>query len=301
MAPTSTTQTLHSVVHCYLTTLRNIAEAMGGACPPVGGPFESRMNRLRTRLSFNTSKEALELSATEVGMELEEYAAKSAAYIDQHARNYRQALELALAINRKQVQRQAYFVDRLRQLAHQMETASSPDDPGERSELISMQTAALASSLESMEHEAQSLLQEAEQVLKQLERRQVAEHPTDSATGLMTREEMERYLTFLGPATEEDRTRLLFTIHFEATEQQIPEVLYQTAKRLSGQWRHHDRVCRWGDRQFLVLFHGDAETAEKRGRQAIDQVEGRYALKGAGQVEVRCTYEVVPVGEPAHQ
>ena len=46
---------LHSMVHSYLATLLALSDALGEACPPVGGPHQQRLGRLRTRLSFDSN------------------------------------------------------------------------------------------------------------------------------------------------------------------------------------------------------------------------------------------------------
>src|SRR5271168_4070448 len=56
-AHTDPTAALHAIVHSYLSTLLAVAECLGSACPPVGGPYQHRLNRLGKRLAFDSSSE----------------------------------------------------------------------------------------------------------------------------------------------------------------------------------------------------------------------------------------------------
>src|SRR3974377_331731 len=83
---------LHSIVLSYLSTLLAVAECLGDSCPPVGGPYRHRLNRLGKRLAFDSSREAIEEGAAEVAKDLKEYTAKASTYLRCHGVELRRAL-----------------------------------------------------------------------------------------------------------------------------------------------------------------------------------------------------------------
>src|SRR5271170_3727083 len=82
---------LHRAVNCYYETLRVIANCVGEACPPIGSVYRHRLNRLRARLAFDSSTEALQESCATVEKELDDYAVRAASYLEKHATELRSA------------------------------------------------------------------------------------------------------------------------------------------------------------------------------------------------------------------
>jgi hypothetical protein len=54
---------LSTSVACYLTTLTAVADCLGEGCREIGTPYRKRIERLRARLSFQPTREALKQSA----------------------------------------------------------------------------------------------------------------------------------------------------------------------------------------------------------------------------------------------
>src|SRR5579863_2694795 len=75
---------LHRAVNCYHETLLAMSNCMGDACPPIGGVYRHRLQRLRARLAFDSSPEALQESCATVEKELAEYAARTSSYLEEH-------------------------------------------------------------------------------------------------------------------------------------------------------------------------------------------------------------------------
>src|SRR5260370_9745676 len=92
MADTDILHSLHTTVHCYLATLLATADCLADACPHVGGPYRTKLNRLKSRLAFDSSAEAVEESAAKVASELKDYSSKAAAYLESHAQGFRHTL-----------------------------------------------------------------------------------------------------------------------------------------------------------------------------------------------------------------
>ena len=57
---------LQSALSGYLSTLAAIADCVGEACPEVGAPYRQRLHRLRNRLAFQMTPDAVEESASAV-------------------------------------------------------------------------------------------------------------------------------------------------------------------------------------------------------------------------------------------
>jgi GGDEF domain-containing protein len=261
---------VHSMVHSYLATLLALSDALETACPSVGTPHQQRLGRLRTRLSFDSNKEAIEASSNVVRAELQDFAAKSHDYVTSTTGEWKRAAEEIRNLGSGLIKRQRFYATRLRELAAKL----GPEQSGP-----------LTSCAESMDNDAQSMLSCMQDILLGVETRLAAAEVVDSATGLMNRRELERRI-------ERQRTdgepgvRLLFSVSFENGLASPNPVLRQIASRLTAQLRPEDLIGRWSEREFLVLFRASADIAERRGVQVAELLNGNYSCEG-GPVEVR--------------
>jgi GGDEF domain-containing protein len=279
---------LHATVHCYLSTLQSVAECLGGACPPVGGPYQHRLSRLGKRLAFDSSKDAVEESCAEVSKELINYAAQASAYLRCHGAELRRAIEGLEEIVRTMAQRQDFYAARLRQFATHMETTDYPEDPERRAETIALQAAGLNTCVESMGHESQSSMERMRAELAGVEQRLAESEITDPVTGLTNRREMERRIHL---AAEGDAVPVLVRFDFGAP---VPlEAARQVGARIGSQFRYNDVVCRWSEHEFLVLFQGTREIAEARAGQVVPWVAGRYLLDTGEIIEIHVEASLV--------
>jgi len=73
---------------------------------------------------------------------------------------------------------------------------------------------------------------------------------------------------------------------FELTGAVSDEVAQQVAARLTSHFRHQDLICRWTDREFLVLFKGAPEIARSRTDQIVPWIAGKYALDNGESAEI---------------
>jgi len=104
---------------------------------------------------------------------------------------------------------------------------------------------------------------------------------TDPSTGLLNSREIERQMDAYR-ASGVPFSLLEFELHGSITE----PVMKQAASRIEKQFRHRDRIARWSEREFLVLFQGPPEVAETRARQVAKLLAGPYELHTGGHVEV---------------
>jgi len=264
---------LHTAVDCYLSSLLALANCLGDACPEIGGLYRHRLTRLRSRLAFDSSPDAMEESTRAVAAELQEYAAKASGYVAQHGRELKSAISALEEIIRSLAQRQDFYGARLRQFAAQMERTAYPSDPEHLQEVVALQAAGLKSCVESMAHETHSLMTRMHNELAAIEQRLKEAEVTDPLTGLMSRREMERQIESRKAAGNPP-----VLLQFQLTGDISDEVAKQVASRLASQFRHKDFVSRWTDSEFLVLFQGPVEIAQMRAEQIVPWVAGRYLL-----------------------
>ena len=263
---------IHSIVHSYLATLLALSDAVEAACPAVGGPHQQRLGRLRTRLSFDSNKDAIEASATVVRAELRDFAAKSSEHIALTTGEWKRAAEEVCSLGMGMIKRQRFYSTRMRDIAAKLENGNA---------------AALLSCAESMDNDAQSILSRMRDLIEGVEARLAEAEVVDQATGLMNRRELERRIE-TRRMTGDPVVRLRFDISFEGPETARAQVLRQVASRLTAQLRPEDLIARWSDSEFVILFNGAEEIAERRGPQVAGLLTGRYAL-AEGPVEVRAT------------
>ncbi len=281
MTETEQLNALHTAVSSYLTTLLAVSECIGEACPEVGGPYRHRLGRLRSRLAFDTTPEAIIESTVVVERELKDYSKKTANYIAHHGIELRRAIEGLENIVTSLAQRQDFYGARLRQFAEQLQTTPYPSDPEHLAEVVALQSAGLLGCVESMANDAQSLVTRMRMELADVTERLKDAEVTDHITGLMNRREMERQIE-LRTAAGDDPVILVFELDGEVGD----EIAQQFAMRLTSHFRHHDLVCRWTDREFLVLFKGAREIAQSRSEQIVPWIAGTYVLDNGTAVEI---------------
>jgi GGDEF domain-containing protein len=277
----STVDALHTAVNCYLSTLLAVSNCVGAACPEVGGLYRHRLNRLRKRLAFDSSPEALEEGRATVETELNDFASRASTYVSQHGIELRSAVSTLEDIVRSLAQRQDFYGARLRQFAGQMETTAYPTQVEHLQEVVALQVAWLLSCVESMSHETQSLVMRMRNELGAVERRLQEFELTDPLTGLMNRREMERQIE-----SKKNGGTPPVLLHIQLSGDVNAEVMQQVSTRLGSQFRHKDFVCRWTDTDFLVLFQGPAEIAQMRMDQIVPWVAGKYRLESGESVQI---------------
>jgi GGDEF domain-containing protein len=282
MSDTEQLSALHTAVNSYLTTLLAISECVGSACPEVGGPYRHRLSRLRGRLAFDATPEAMTESTEVVERELKDYSRKTAHYIGQHSVELRQAIDALESIVKSIAQRQDFYGARLRQFATQMQTMPYPSDPEHLSEVVALQASGLLGCIESMGNETQSLVSRMRIELAAVTERLKDAEVTDRLTGLMNRREMERQIG-MRKAAGEDPVIVVFELSGDVRD----EVAQQVAARLGSQFRYHDLLCRWTDYEFLVMFQGTREIAQARTEQIVPWIAGRYPLDNGESVDIR--------------
>jgi GGDEF domain-containing protein len=279
---------LHTAVNCYLTTLQTVADSLALACPPIGGPYRYRLSRLRTRLAFDASPEALEESCSIAETEIQEYARKAGAFVDRHGVELRRGAGGVEDLVEKLSQRQNFYDSRLRQFAKEMESTAYPAELDRLAEVVALQATGLMQCVESMSRELQALLASMREEITQVNQRMLEIELTDPATGLMNRREMERRI-----AERKSQGETPPLLVFDLLVDLPADIAKQVATRLASQLRYQDLICRWTSRQFLVMFQGVPETAEARAEQILPWIAGRYLRDNGSRLELNAQFRMV--------
>jgi GGDEF domain-containing protein len=267
---------LSSAIFCYLSLLSSVADCIGQASPEVGGPYRKRIAQLRTRLFFQSTPKAIKTSLKTVEGELNDYAVVAAQYLDQHDLELRRAIITLEHVIDMLATRHDFHGTQLREMAERMEN-SGPGQPVPLNEVAGE----LRHRVDRMGQETVSMLDRVRKEMRAVEERLRGNQSTDASTGLLNSREITRQIDayrLSGVAF----SLLRFELHGSITE----PVMKQAASRIEKQFRHRDRIARWSETEFLVLFQGPPEVAETRATQVAKLLAGRYELSTGGQVEI---------------
>jgi len=268
-------------VAAYLSAMAVTADCLERTYPDVGAPYRERIHRLRKRLAYDASRDAIKESTQTLEGELKDYASVANRVLTQRSVELERGILALRDIIETLTERQEFYGNRLWQFAAQMEKATYPEDFKSFAEVMALQAASLRGLVESMNREAASMVIQMREQTNDLDQRLAGAASTDPVTGLINRRELERQIEAhaLHGAT-------FSVLLFELTGPLSDQVLRLAGARLSTQFRHRDRTARWGDKQFAVLFLGENELAETRAAEVIPSVSGRYTLANGESVQI---------------
>ena len=264
---------LSNAVAAYLTTMGVTADCLEKSFPEVGGPYRKRIHSLLSRVSFDATREAIADSSQALQDDLKDYATVAKQVRIKRSLELERGVLALSDIVENLTQRQDFYSSRLRKFAEQMEKATYPSDATTYSEVLALQAAALRGLVENMSQEAGSMAAKMREQMTELDQRLAGAASTDAVTGVINRQELERQIeahTMHGATF----SLLLFQLDGPIGD----EVLRMAAAKLSTQFRHRDRLGRWGQKEFAVLFLGPAELAKSRAGQVASRISGRYLL-----------------------
>jgi len=267
---------LSSAVACYLRILAAVGDCLGQACPETGPAYRKRMAQLCSSLSFQPTRETIQESVATVEAELKDYAMVAARDRDQRDLDLRRAIFRLEDLIEAMALRRDCHGSRLRELAVRTET----NDPADHTH--NNQTAAdLRRLVEGMSDQTKSTLDRLREEMVTVEERLRGDQSTDPSTGLLNLREMTRQIEAYRAGG------LSFSLlRFELRGPIGEQVMRQAAAKLQKQFRHRDRIARWGEREFLVLFLGPPEIAESHTAQVVRLLETRYDLESGAYVEI---------------
>ena len=249
------------------------ADCLEQSFPEVGAPYRKRIHSLLSRVSFDATREAIADSSQALQDDLKDYATVAKQVRIKRSLELERGVLALSDIVENLTQRQDFYSSRLRKFAEQMEKATYPSDATTYSEVLALQAAALRGLVENMSQEAGSMAAKMREQMTELDQRLAGAASTDAVTGVINRQELERQIeahTMHGATF----SLLLFQLDGPIGD----EVLRMAAAKLSTQFRHRDRLGRWGQKEFAVLFLGPAELAKSRAGQVASRISGRYLL-----------------------
>jgi GGDEF domain-containing protein len=264
---------LSSAVFCYLSLLSSVGDCIGQASPEVGGPYRKRIEQLRTRLFFQATAKTLRSSLKTVQGELNDYAVVAAQHIDQHDLELRRAI---VTLEHVLDTRHDFHGVQLREMVDRMQSAGS-----EQSVALDEMAGELGRCVDRMSKETASMLERVRKEMAAVEEHLRGSKSTDPSTGLLNSREIVRQIEAYR-ASGVTFTLLRFELHGSITE----PVMKQAASRIEKQFRHRDRIARWTETEFLVLFQGPPEVAETRSSQVAKLLAGPYQLSTGARVEI---------------
>jgi GGDEF domain-containing protein len=265
-----------SVVASHLLTLAAISDCLGAACPEVGSLYRDRLSRLRGRLSYEPTREKIASTTQTVEAELRDYATAVARYQSQHELELRSAIVVLENLIESTARRYQFHGFQLEQLAAQLEATDVDFARASR----------LRECVKDLTSESRRMIEKMREEIASVESRLEGTQSTDPVTGLMSRQEMTRQIEAFRMSGCEHAL-----LRFELTGAIGEPVLKQAAERLRGRFRPGERIARWNKTEFLVLFQGPREIAERRGAEIVPLLE-RYSLGEGARVEATVHLEV---------
>lgn len=293
---------LDAAVTSYLATLLAVAGTMFRQCPQVGVVHQDRLIRLRRRLAFDASPQALAESQVEVESLLNEYGNRANEYIERIWRDVVDVLRQVTRMSETLVIRHNFYSSRLMQFAEQMQASQLPADPEQLEETLALQAEGLRECVQSMNAELEELLTGFRREVHQLASRLAESRSAtliDAVTGLVNRAEVERTL-----AAELESPKPFCVLLFEIADfssivarygpAAANDLLKQFGTRLVEQVRPRDIVGRWSENVFSVVFRCRRQNALGRAEHISRWLSDSYTIQGhVERIPVIAVAEVV--------
>ena len=268
---------LSNAISCYLSLMSAIGECVGRASPEIGGVHKRRIEQLRTRIYFQSTPKTLKTSLKVMEAELSDYAVAAVNYLEQRDLEVRRTITALENAIDKLAARYSLLCGQLAELAGKSET------PESAAVVISPRFAVqdLRQLAEALKDETETALGAVREEIATAEQFLGGATRTDPSTRLLNAGEITRQMEAYR-ASGATFSLLLFELLGPVTE----PIMRQAAERLEKQFRPRDRVARWAEAEFLVLFHGPADVAEARGTQVAKLLAGNYELASGRKVEI---------------
>ena len=265
----------------YLSALDIIRDCISEACPEVGKVSSERIRKLRTRLSFQPTRDSIRESTHALREELKHYAVNASMHAGRHEMEFERGMSAVQGIVSSLARLNQSSAVHLRASADQLETAAAGQSD---KAILAREAAQIRECGEKLTEETACLSHELEEEIAGVEARMKGQQVVDPVCGLLTRAEVLRRIQIL-----EDQQIAHQVLIFTIDENAGHAVLRQVATKLSAQFRHQDLVARWSDREFLVVFRGAAEYAEARMPHVAVFASGRYYDENDQAVDLRVT------------
>lgn len=259
---------LSNAVASYLNVIAATAECLEQAFPETGSVYRQRIERMRARIAYHATPEAVKEGVDMMAWELKGYADLTHRILQKRSVEMTRGILALGELLETLVQHQESFCSRVRALARQTVDPEHAASLRELAREMSQEAAVVAARMRNQ--------------MKELDRRLAGTSSMDPATGLLDRREMERQI---------EARRLhgstFSVLLFELNGPLSDELLRLAGSRLSAAFRHTEWIARWSEKELAVLFLGEPHIAEQRGAEAASAVSGNYTLASGAVVELR--------------
>jgi len=275
---------LPAALDCYLSSILEIAETIEAISPEVGPAYRELLMALQSRLSADTTAEALEESRVALHHILQGFCQKARLQNQALARDLNQTLSMVTRTEDTSAGRNVQHVERLIDFVDRLESAvRSADLPRVAAQAADLRDLAHSIELDSRDDFAR-LRQKMIEIQHRLHEVELLA-TLDPLTGVANRRDLDRELAARIGAGQEFCVLLFDLNGFKEINDRFghlygDEVLKQVAARLGGQVRARDYVCRWGGDEFVAILACDLAIAESRSRQIAGRLNGPYRITG---------------------
>jgi diguanylate cyclase (GGDEF)-like protein len=247
------------------------------------------LRRIRKSVEESQSREALEQCGLDLENELRRYARRAAVFLKDRQREIREILEILAQAAQTITTRSDDYSTQFGKLAHDLESVAALDDLTFIRKRLADSVSRLRACVESMQRDEMASVARLQGELQTFRRRlQEAETmaATDPLTGLANRREAEALMARKIKSGRAFCIMLFDLDGFKGVNDRYghnvgDHLLQAFAKRLQGQFRSDDAVCRWGGDEFLVVLSAPLPDATERAHAVASRMGGLYAVQTA--------------------
>lgn len=278
-------------LECYIAVIQNIHDSTLETTPEEAERHRLRLSGLLRDLRTEASRATLEHTRDSLRAELAEYHERVQGVFAEREENIRTILKsLADAAHFLKTNNDQYS-HQFRGFADQLEVVSQVNDLREVRRRLAGEVAALKSCIEAMCLDNSESVKRLEAEVQVYESRLKAVEQAayiDPLTGLPNRRDAERRLLEKIEAKSTFCLLLIDLNRFRFVNDRFghhagDQVLKAFARRLTGEVRPSDVVCRWEGDEFLVLVECSLSDAMRRAYQMGPRLRGRYPVTSEGK------------------
>ena len=278
-------------LECYVSAIQSVHDSTLETTPEEAERHRLRLDGLQRDIRTDPSRTTLEHTRDSFRTQLREYHERVQEVFAEREDNVRTILRsLADAAQFLKANNDQYS-QQFRGFAEQLEVVSHVNDLGEVKRRLSSEVAALKSCIEAMCMDNGESVKRLEAELQVYESRLKAVEQAayiDPLTGLPNRRDAERRLQEKIQAKSTFCLLLIDLNRFRFVNDRFgqhagDQVLKAFARRLAGEVRPSDMVCRWEGDEFLILVECSLSDAMRRAYQMGPRLRGRYTVTSEGK------------------
>ncbi len=291
---------LHAAMDCYRAALESIGRHAVEVVPAEAAEHRTTLGLIRRNLEGSTSEETLTRSRSALESELERYSERARGSLKGREGEIRAIIEILAQLAQSITAHSDAYSGRFRSLAQGLEAVAQLDDLAAIRQRLAASATEIRSCAESMHREEMDSVARLQGELRTFRRRlEEAESlaATDSLTGLANRRQAESLMRRKIESGQPFSILLFDLDGFKLVNDRYGHyvgdcLLKAFGKRLVGQFRAGDVVCRWGGDEFLVVLSSGLPDGSARAVCVAERMGGLYAIKspqGAVNVQISAT------------